>query len=262
MVDMPTIEKLKITFMGTGTSHGVPMIGCDCPVCTSTDPRDRRGRCCLLVEYNGAAIVIDTPPEFRLQCVANRVRRVDAVLFTHTHADHIFGLDDIRRYCAMQRQYIPVYGTPQTIRSLRTIFAYAFDHTRPIVSEVPYLAAVEINGPFDLAGKTVIPLDLEHGKSHVLGFRIDDFAYCTDCNRIPAATMDRMRGLDTLVLDGLRYTPHPTHFNLEEAVAVARQLNARRTYFTHIAHEICHADLERKLPPNVFLSHDGLQLTV
>jgi phosphoribosyl 1,2-cyclic phosphate phosphodiesterase len=253
---------VKLTFMGTGTSHGIPMVACKCPVCTSTDPRDRRDRCCLMLEYGGKSLIVDTPPEFRLQCVANEVARVDALFFTHAHADHIFGLDDIRRYCAIQQQILPVYGSPKTVRSLRTVFPYAFDRSRPLVSEVPHLESVEVTGPFELFGKTVLPLELDHGPVRVLGFRIDDFAYCTDCNGIPPATMDRMRGLDVLVLDALRYSPHPTHFTVEQALEIAGRIDARRTYLTHIAHEIRHADLEAKLPPNTFLSYDRLRLSL
>jgi len=238
------------------------MIACQCPICTSADPRDKRHRCSLMIEYGGGVAIIDTPPEFRLQCIANNVATVDSLLFTHTHADHIFGLDDIRRFCALQKQRIPCYGSPQTIKSLKTIFTYAFDYDRPIFSEIPYLTAVEVNGPFDLFGRKVIPLDLFHGQITILGFRIDNFAYCTDCSEIPQSTLDQLRDLDVLVLDALRYTPHPTHFNVEQALAVVQKIKPRRTYFTHIAHEILHADLEAKLPENVFLSFDGLRLEV
>jgi phosphoribosyl 1,2-cyclic phosphate phosphodiesterase len=254
--------KLKITFMGTGTSHGIPMIACNCPVCTSSDPRDQRYRCCLMIEYDRHVIIVDTPPEFRLQCIANHVTKVDALLFTHTHADHIFGLDDIRRFCAMQQQKIPCYSSARAIHSLKTIFSYAFKFDRPIYSEIPYLDGIEIDGPFELFGKTIIPLVLHHGNDRVLGFRIGNFAYCTDCSEIPPETMERLQGLDLLVLDALRYTPHPTHFNLDQALAAARTIKAGKTYFIHIAHEIQHADLATKLPENIFLSYDGLQLTV
>ncbi len=254
--------KLKVTFMGTGTSHGIPMIGCNCQVCTSLDPRDRRYRCSLMVEYNQRIIIVDTSPEFRLQCIASQVTRVDALLFTHTHADHIFGLDDIRRFCSMQQQKIPCYGSAKTIASLKRVFAYAFDFDQPVYSEIPTLTGIEINGPFELFGRTIEPLLLNHGNSHVLGFRIGNFAYCTDCSEIPPETMSQLHGLDLLVLDALRYTPHPTHFNLDQALDVARTIKAQRTFFIHIAHEIRHADLEPKLPQSVHLSYDGLQLTV
>lgn len=248
--------------MGTGTSHGIPMIACTCPVCTSSDPRDRRYRCSLMVEYAQRVIIIDTSPEFRLQCIANQVKKVDVLLFTHTHADHIFGLDDIRRFCALQQQKIPCYGSARTIKSLKTVFSYAFDFSRPVFSEIPALTGNEVDGPFELFGKKIIPLVLHHGNDRVLGFRIDNFAYCTDCSHIPDETMEQLQGLEILVLDALRYTPHPTHFNLDQALGAAGRIKARQTYLTHIAHEISHADLEPKLPATVFLSYDGLQLTV
>jgi phosphoribosyl 1,2-cyclic phosphate phosphodiesterase len=253
-------EKLKITFMGTGTSHGVPMIGCQCPVCTSTDPRDRRNRCCLKLEFDGRVVIIDTPPEFRLQCIANDVRRLDAILFTHTHADHIFGLDDTRRFTALQREPIDCYGSPRTLRSLKTVFSYAFDLETPEISERPRLQAREIDGPFDLFGREVIPLEISHGCQKILGFRIGPLAYCTDCSVIPDETLEKLRDLDTLILGCLRYTPHPTHFNVDQALAAAEKIGARRTFFTHIAHEIAHADLEARLPETIRLAHDGLSL--
>ena len=238
------------------------MIACSCPVCTSPDPRDKRNRCSLMLEYDEKVVVVDTAPEFRLQCVALGIQRVDALLFTHTHADHIFGLDDVRRFCSIHGRPIPCYGTAKTIRSLKTIFSYAFDFDRPIYSEIPRLEAREVAGPFDLFGREVIPLELMHGREVVLGFRIGSFAYCTDCSAIPDRTMEQLRGLDVLVLDALRYTPHPTHFNVDQALAAAGRIGAKKTYLTHIAHEILHADLAGKLPESVFLAYDGLEETI
>jgi len=253
---------LKITFLGTGTSHGIPMIACDCPVCTSDDSRDRRHRSSIMLEFGGGVAVIDTTPEFRLQCVRHDVRRVDALLFTHTHADHIFGLDDIRRFCAIQKQRIPCYGSAKTLESLKRVFIYAFEYDRPIYSEIPYLTAVEVTEPFELFGRRVQPIELFHGRTTVFGYRIGNFAYCTDCSQIPPTSMDQLQNLDVLVLDALRYTPHPTHFNLDQAIEAAQKINAKKTYFTHIAHEIKHAETESKLPENIFLSYDGLKVNV
>jgi phosphoribosyl 1,2-cyclic phosphate phosphodiesterase len=254
--------KMRITFLGTGTSHGIPMIGCKCPVCMSNDPRDKRYRCSVLLEYDQKTVVIDTPPEFRLACIAYKVTQLDAVLFTHTHADHIFGLDDTRRFSALQTQPIRCFGSERTIHSLKTVFSYAFDLKTIAISEQPRLQGIAVDGPFDLFGRLVQPLELFHGPNKIYGFRIGNFAYCTDCSRIPEETFVNLQDLDVLVLDALRYTPHPTHFTVEEAIATAKKIKARKTYFTHIAHEIRHADLELKLPENIHLAYDGLCLTV
>jgi phosphoribosyl 1,2-cyclic phosphate phosphodiesterase len=259
---MSESAKLKITLMGTGTSHGIPMIACKCPVCTSSDPRDRRYRCCVKLEFDGKIIVIDTPPEFRLQCLAHNVEKIDAVLFTHTHADHVFGLDDTRRFSAIYNREIACYGSAKTVASLKRIFPYAFDNQTPEISERPKLTAVEVTSPFDLCGRTIVPLELHHGCQTILGYRVGNFAYCTDCSEIPEATYEKLHGLDTLILDALRYTPHPTHFNVNQAIDAAKRINARQTFFTHIAHEISHADLESRLPENIHLGYDGLTFLV
>jgi phosphoribosyl 1,2-cyclic phosphate phosphodiesterase len=253
---------LRITFLGTGTSHGIPMIGCQCPICTSGDPRDKRNRCGILIEFDGKVVAVDTPPEFRLACLANKVTHLDAILFTHTHADHIFGLDDTRRFTALQMHPIQCFGSERTIHSLKTIFAYAFDLKTIAISEQPRLEGVKIDGPFELFGRRFLPVDLFHGPNKIFGYRIGNFAYCTDCSRIPDETFEKLQNLDVLVLDALRFTPHPTHFTVDEAVAAAKKIKAHTTYFTHIAHEICHADLESKLPKNIHLAYDGLRIEV
>jgi len=252
----------RLTFLGTGTSHGIPMIGCSCDVCRSGDPRDKRTRSSLLVELPEGTVLIDTGPELRLQCIANDVDRVDAILFTHTHADHIAGLDDMRRFSHAQRQAIPCYGSPATISALTKMFDYAFRELDQGYSERPKLRAVVVNGPFPLFGKTVIPLKLLHGADEVLGFRIDRWAYCTDCSEIPPQTARHLHDLDVLILDALRYTPHFTHFNVEQALGFIAEVKPKRTFFTHIAHEIKHADLEAKLPEGVYLGYDGLRINV
>jgi len=253
---------MKVIFLGTGTSHGIPMIGCDCPVCLSDDPRDKRTRPSILVQFDGYSILIDTTPELRLQCLTCGVSRVDAVLYTHSHADHVVGLDDLRRFNDVAGRAIRCFGTPETINDLKRMFPYAFRYDPDYPSAKPLLEAVEVTGPFELFGRTVIPVPLMHGKMRVLGYRIGDFAYCTDCSDIPSESVALLRDLEVLVLDALRFTPHPTHFNLPQAIEWAERIGARRTFLTHIAHEIKHASVEPTLPEGVSLAYDGLVIEV
>jgi len=257
------VRQFTITCLGTGTSHGIPMINCDCPVCRSSDPRDTRHRCSAQIEYGGRSIIIDTAPEFRLQCLANDVRRVDAILFTHAHADHVFGLDDVRRFSSRQGRPIPCYGSARTLETLRTLFPYAVEGCDDeYYSERPRIELNQVEGPFELFGVQVTPVPLYHGRDVVLGYRIGPIAYCTDCSDIPPASRELLRDLDVLVLDGLRYTPHPTHFNVEQAIEAARQIGAKKTYLTHIAHELMHARLAAELPSGIEPAYDGLRVVV
>ena len=249
---------LTITVLGSGTSHGVPMIACDCAVCTSADARDRRTRPSILIQYESTTLLVDTSPELRLQCLANDVRRVDAVLYTHHHIDHLAGLDDLRRFNWLQEAAIPCYGQPATLDRLRTMFAYVFEDDPEYPSAKPRLELREIDGPLTLGGRTITPIPLLHGRMPVLGFRVGDFAYCTDVSEIPAESWPLLAGLDVLILDALRKRPHPTHFNLEQAADHARRIGARQTYFTHIAHELPHEGTNRELPTGMALSYDGL----
>jgi phosphoribosyl 1,2-cyclic phosphate phosphodiesterase len=234
------------------------MIACDCPVCTSDDPRDRRTRTSALFSYNDRNLLIDTGPELRLQCVAADVRRVDAVLFTHYHADHIVGLDDLRRFNWVQRGPITLFGDAITIQRVRDMFPYAFTNEPDYPSAKPELLTEVVNGPLELFGREVSPIPLWHGPALILGFRIGDIAYCTDCSGIPDESYGLLRGLDVLILDAVRRRPHPTHFNLEQAVEAAGRIGASRTYFTHIAHELGHAETNAELPAGMELAYDGL----
>ncbi len=253
---------MKVIFLGSGTSHGIPMIACDCPICTSADPRDRRTRTSVLLEYDGKNVLIDTAPELRLQCIANNVQRVDAVLYTHAHADHVVGLDDLRRFNERQGGPLPCYGTKMTLDHLQRMFGYAFTDTPSYPSTKPRLLPVEIDGGFELFGRRVEPIRLVHGDVCVLGYRIGRFAYCTDCNDIPPASQEQLRDLDVLVLDALRIRPHPTHLNLEQALDWAKRIGARRTIFTHIAHEILHAEVQATLPAGIDLACDGMVVPI
>ena len=252
---------MELIFLGTGTSHGIPMIGCDCPVCTSDDPRDRRFRSSAAVRLDdGRVILIDAPPELRLACIANRIERVDAILFTHAHADHIVGLDDVRRFNAILDDTIPAYANAPTLDILRRAFGYAEADWHAMTAERPALSFRVIEGTQTICGAPVTAIPLDHGGLTVLGFRIGGLAYCTDCSAIPPTSREMLSGLDLLVLDALRYTPHPTHFNFEAALEVVAALRPRRALLTHIAHEIPHADAQTKLPLGVTISHDGLRV--
>ncbi len=256
------MQNLRVVFLGTGTSHGIPMIGCRCPVCSSGDPHDRRTRTSILIRQGERALLVDTSPELRLQCVACGVTRVDAVLFTHQHADHIVGLDDLRRFNALQQTSLPCYGSKHTLDILQRMFPYAFADDPDYPSAKPHLTLHPIDGPFELFGMPVVPVPLWHGRLPILGYRVGRFAYCTDCSRIPEESIERLSGLDVLVLDALRRRPHPTHMNLDQAVAAARRIGARRTLFTHIAHELMHEAVNAELPAGMALAYDGQVIEV
>jgi phosphoribosyl 1,2-cyclic phosphate phosphodiesterase len=266
---------MRVTVLGSGTSHGVPSIGCDCAVCRSTDPRDRRTRPSILITLHSAApspfgdavrsILVDTSTDLREQALANNVRRVDAILFTHSHADHIFGLDDVRRYNQIQRGAIACFADADTAANLRQMFSYVFDPPAQIGGGIPQLTLFTIGGRFSLGGVEIVPVPLFHGRLPVLGFRIGPFAYLTDCNRIPDESwmlLNENGGVRTLILDALRHRPHSTHFSVGEAIDVAARLGAERAYFTHICHDLGHADTSARLPAGVELAYDGLVLEV
>ncbi len=256
---------MRLTFLGTGTSFGVPQIGCGCAVCRSTDPRDKRSRSGALIEAGGSTILIDTPPELRLQLIAGGFSRVDAVLYTHEHADHTNGIDDLRMFSVRQRRALPIYGPPETLERLRASFSYIFDDVRPYEgTSKPSLAlhAIEPDAAIDVAGVEVLPLAFRHGHIRVFGYRIGGLAYVTDVKAIPDAERGRLQGLDVLVLNALWWRPHPTHLSIGEAIETARSLGARRTYLTHLTHETGHAELAGQLPEGIFPAYDGLTVEV
>ena len=252
---------IHITVLGSGTSSGVPTIGCTCEVCLSTDPRDKRLRPSILLKYDDRNVVIDTTPDFRTQMLRAKVDHLDAVLFTHSHADHIMGLDDVRPFNFRQRESIPVYGTEDTLTALQRVFCYAFDEK--IESMVPKLDLRRMDEtPFELFGVEFVPIRLVHGKGTVYGFRFGAAAYLTDHSEIPPASMAQLHGLDVLFLDALRHRPHPTHTTLERAVELVQEIQPKRAFFTHMCHDLHHERTEAMLPPHVRLAYDGLEIDV
>lgn len=253
----------QLVFLGTGTSHGVPVIGCDCATCRSTDPRNQRTRCAVVLGLPQGNLLIDTPPELRIQLVRERIGMIHAVLFTHSHADHLFGLDDLRIFPRYLGHELPIYCEEEVESAIRRSFAYAFDPAVQIypAGGVPKLVFRQIDTvPLQVLGGTITPIRLLHGRLGVLGFRIGNIAYCTDTNRIPPESMALLEGLDALILDGLRYEPHVTHFSIGEAVDVARRLGPKRTLFTHMSHRLEHEETNRLLPPGMELAYDGLRI--
>jgi phosphoribosyl 1,2-cyclic phosphate phosphodiesterase len=253
---------LKITVLGSGTSAGVPTIGCHCDVCTSTDPRDNRLRPSILVSYEGRNVLIDTTPDFRTQALRAGIDHLDAVVFTHAHADHIMGLDDVRPFNFRQKGQIPIYAAQETMAAIHRCFHYIFDSSHK-ESNVPRLDSHVIDGaPFDIFGVEFRPIPIQHGSQTIYGFRFGNAAYLTDHSNIPAASLEQLHGLDVLFLDALRYKPHPTHSTVERSVKTAEQLQPHRVFFTHISHDLGHERVESMLPPNVRLAYDGLELAV
>ena len=250
---------MKVTFLGTGTSHGVPMIGCDCATCRSSDPRDTRLRPSIFVTTDDdVRLLVDAGPDLRLQALTHDIRRVDAIVFTHGHADHILGIDDVRRYNSLGRGPMPCYADAATVWDIRRMFAYAFDPGSPKGGGLPRLELFTIAGPFCIGRQETVPVPIFHGERPILGLRMGRFAYLTDCSRIPDESLALLDGLDVLVLDALRVRPHPTHFSLDEAVAAARAIGASRTYFTHMCHDLQHAPTCERLPGRISLAYDGL----
>ncbi|MCI0629537.1 MAG: MBL fold metallo-hydrolase [Phycisphaerales bacterium] len=282
MTHRPSISNAELVILGSGTSSGVPVIGCDCEVCRSSDPRDNRTRCSACLRFTDSAgqarvILIDASPDLRQQALRENLRRCDGILFTHNHVDHTFGLDEVRRFNAVMHAPIDVYADARTMEHLHRVYKHIFDRDKNIndsfvATLIPHL--LEPGKSVDVHGLRILPIQLLHGKAPVLGFRIDaldsrghvvadqpeplPLAYCTDASAIPPETWPQLMGLRTVVLDMLRYRHHPTHMTVDQAISAAEQIGAARTLFIHMAHDIRHADLEPKLPSGMHLAHDGL----
>ena len=253
---------MRITFLGTGTSHGVPMIGCECATCRSTDPHDNRLRPSICIETSGARVLVDAGPDLREQALRHRIARVDAIVFTHGHADHILGMDDVRRFNALMDGSMPCYGDAATLEDIRRMFSYVFDPATPKGGGLPQLDLRVIGGPFSVGDIHLQPVPIWHGRRRILGFRVGGFAYLTDCSRIDEAAWPLLERLEVLVLDALREKPHPTHFSLSDAIETAARIGAARTFFTHMAHDLPHEATNARLPDGMRLAHDGLVLSM
>lgn len=257
----PGSNLLRVTVLGSGTSMGVPTLACRCKVCRSADPRDQRTRPSILLSYNGRNVLIDTAPDFRQQALREKIERLDAILYTHGHADHILGLDDIRPFNAKQKRAIPIYAAEETLRILRRTFAYIFE-PQAGESSVPQVELHSLTGEFDLFGAHIIAFPAQHGPLTVQGFRIGPVAYLTDFSAVPETSKAQLRNLDHLILDALRYVPHPMHSTVDQSLALVSELAPRHAWFTHICHDLSHEATNAKLPPNVRLAFDGLQFEV
>lgn len=251
---------MRLIVLGVGSSAGTPVIGCECDTCRSSDPRNQRTRCSSAIELDdGRVILIDTSPDLRLQALRENIRRVDAVLYTHIHADHVNGIDDLRSFCQLQRMQIPLYGNAYTIDNIATRFGYAMREPGG-TWDLPILRAHVIDRELEVCGEKIIPIPVMHGRSAILGYRIRNFAYLTDVSAIPEESMPLLQGLDVLLLDCLRYKHHHTHISVEQSLAYTGRIAARETYFIHMTHDLEYAALQKQLPVGVHVGHDGLRL--
>jgi len=253
---------LKVTFLGTGTSQGVPVIACDCPVCSSLDYRDKRLRSSIHLEIEGKSLVVDTGPDFRQQMIREKIHHLDAVLFTHEHKDHTGGLDDIRSYNFLQKKDMPIYGTKKVLNQIKREFAYIFEEVR--YPGVPSVITHEIvNEPFSAEGIQVVPIQVLHYRLPVFGFRFGDFTYITDAKYIDDTELEKIKGSKVLVLNALQQSHHLSHFTLEEAIQLVHLIKPELAYFTHISHRLgTHQEVEKTLPPNIHLAFDGLKISI
>lgn len=260
------MAELAITFLGTGTSQGVPFVACDCVVCRSGDERDRRLRSSILVESGDTVVLVDTTPDFRTQALRHGLRRLDAAIFTHSHTDHVAGFDDLRRFCELADRPMPVYASPRTMADLRRMFYYAFDgqHAfRNYVRPEPH----EVTGPFSVGDIEITPAEVPHGRMSVYGYIFSKngramAAYFSDCHHVPPEIIGQIRDIPVLIIDALRHEPHPSHLSLREALDVSSAAGARRTWLTHIGHDLGHDKTESALPPHVRLAYDGLRVEI
>ncbi|NLE15552.1 MAG: MBL fold metallo-hydrolase [Spirochaetales bacterium] len=255
------MSQLDVTFLGTGTSHGIPVIGCNCPVCTSSDPRDTRYRSSILLQQEGSTLLVDTSPEFRLQALRAGLKSLDAVFYTHDHADHFNGIDDLRVFC--KDCSLPVYCKEDVAQAIQSRFSYVLNGD-DIAGEIPHLD-LRILKPceeVEIGTCKVLPIPILHGKREIFAFRIGSFAYATDCSEVPDQSIPYFEGLDTLVVGALRYWPHPTHYSVFEALAFARKVGAKRVFFTHLSHGLSHAALSGELPQGFSVAYDTLHIAV
>ena len=252
---------MKITFLGTGTSYGVPMVGCECRVCTSDNPKNSRMRSSIYISEGEYNILIDAATELRIQCLKNSVKSLDAVLLTHSHADHVLGFDDLRHFNRKRKINIPVYGSVKTVNDVHRMFSYAFKEVSSNGSK-PKVTLIPIEGNLNLYGMEIIPVDVMHGEEMVTAYRFKKFAYVTDVSQIPQDSMEKLKGLDLLIIAALRNIPHEKHFSIEQAISVVAKLKPKQTFFTHIAHEVEHEETDKSLPAGIKLAYDGLSIDV
>jgi len=251
---------MKITFLGTGTSMGIPMIGCNCSVCTSEDPKDKRLRTSVWIEIDNKHIVIDAGIDFRQQALRKNISRIDAVLFTHHHVDHIFGLDDLRAITILQKRPVEIYANVETLENLKRVYPYVLNNNY-CPSSVPTINHTIIDeNPFMVKGVQVLPIPLFHGDLPIFGFRLGNFAYCTDVSEVPMESYRLLKNLNILVLGALRHRPHPTHFTLSEAVTIAKKIGAVKTYLVHMSHELSHSSMVSHLSTDIQPAYDGLEI--
>ncbi len=257
----------ELIFLGTGTSQGVPVIGCDCITCRSSDPRDQRLRPSIFLRTEQVSLIVDTPPDFRTQCLRANIRQVDAILYTHSHTDHVMGFDDLRRFCEMTDSDLPIYGAPGTLADMKRIFPYAFEGAHSFLKNYMRAAPREIHGEFSLGDLRIVPVSLPHGRFTTTGFVFHRgarkvLAYYTDCKSVPPEAEEAAKGAEILVLDALRHVPHPTHLTIQEAVETAQLLSVRQCYFIHMSHDLKHEETESLLPSGIHLAYDGLRLRI